>query len=140
MITLDTTPNRTYENSGTFKVKIQDPGAWMEGPRLRIMHEETRVQDPTWGTLNTINIQNAVHYMEVPEQFQAHKPSQDSGRRTQKNIYKRVWYLTLSCPQLLLRISTQNPRNLSIRSRIPPQLNTCQVKRMYEIKNIYNSR
>ena len=97
MITLDTTPNRTYENSGTFKVKIQDPGAWMEGPRLRIMHEETRVQDPTWGTLNTINIQDAVHYMEVPEQFQAHKPSQDSGRRTQKNIYESlVFYFKLS--------------------------------------------
>ena len=97
MITLDTTPNRTYENSGTFKVKIQDPGAWMEGPRLRIIHEETRVQDPTWGTLNTINIQDAVHYMEVPEQFQAHKPSQDSGRRTQKNIYESlVFYFKLS--------------------------------------------
>ena len=97
MITLDTTPNRTYENSGTFKVKIQDPGAWMEGPRLRIMHEETRVQDPTWGTLNTIKIQDAVHYMEVPEQFQAHKPSQDSGRRTQKNIYESlVFYFKLS--------------------------------------------
>lgn len=97
MITLDTTPNRTYENSGTLKVKIQDPGAWMEGPRLRIMHEETRVQDPTWGTLNTIKIQDAVHYMEVPEQFQAHKPSQDSGRRTQKNIYESlVFYFKLS--------------------------------------------
>ena len=97
MITLDTTPNRTYENSGTLKVKIQDPGAWMEGPRLRIIHEETRVQDPTWGTLNTINIQDAVHYMEVPEQFQAHKPSQDSGRRTQKNIYESlVFYFKLS--------------------------------------------
>ena len=97
MITLDTTPNRTYENSGTLKVKIQDPGAWMEGPRLRIMHEETRVQDPTWGTLNTIKIQDAVHYMEVPEQLQAHKPSQDSGRRTQKNIYESlVFYFKLS--------------------------------------------
>ena len=97
MITLDTTPNRTYENSGTLKVKIQDPGAWMEGPRLRIMHEETRVHDPTWGTLNTIKIQDAVHYMEVPEQFQAHKPSQDSGRRTQKNIYESlVFYFKLS--------------------------------------------
>lgn len=97
MITLDTTPNRTYENSGTLKVKIQDPGAWMEGPRLRIMHEETRVQDPTWGTLNTVKIQDAVHYMEVPEQFQAHKPSQDSGRRTQKNIYESlVFYFKLS--------------------------------------------
>lgn len=97
MITLDTTPNRTYENSGTLKVKIQDPGAWMEGPRLRIMHEETRVQDPTWGTLNTIKIQDAVHYMEVPEQFQAHKASQDSGRRTQKNIYESlVFYFKLS--------------------------------------------
>lgn len=97
MITLDTTPNRTYENSGTLKVKIQDPGAWMEGPRLRIMHEETRVQDPTWGTLNTIKIQDAVHYMEVPEQFQAHKPSQDLGRRTQKNIYESlVFYFKLS--------------------------------------------
>lgn len=97
MITLDTTPNRTYENSGTLKVKIQDPGAWMEGPRLRIIHEETRVQDPTWGTLNTIKIQDAVHYMEVPEQFQAHKPSQDSGRRTQKNIYESlVFYFKLS--------------------------------------------
>lgn len=97
MITLDTTPNRTYENSGTLKVKIQDPGAWMEGPRLRIMHEETRVHDPTWGTLNTIKIQDAVHYMEVPEQFQAHKRSQDSGRRTQKNIYESlVFYFKLS--------------------------------------------
>ena len=69
----------------------------MEGPRLRIMHEETRVQDPTWGTLNTIKIQDAVHYMEVPEQFQAHKASQDSGRRTQKNIYESlVFYFKLS--------------------------------------------